>query len=590
MGRVRRCIIALVLVSAAGPLRAQVLNPSFEDASRMAPALPAVWFVSAPNRSLGLDSATAYHGRHSLRSSADGGGALSVANQRITGARVAGGEVALSGWIRTTDVHGGYAGLWLRADGAGSGPSAVLDLENMRDTGVFGTTEWTRYEIRMSIPAETEQLLAGVLHSGSGDAWFDAIELTITGVQDVVLEPTSAMLELLDRHSTPLQTVDPTDPLADLDRVAHVFDGARVIGLGEGTHGTREFFQMKHRIVRWFAERAGHGGRTVFAIEANMPEARRVNDYVVNGRGNARDAVAGMYFWTWNTEEVVALVEWMRQYNASGAGRIEFYGFDAQFPLVAADSVVAFLARVDPQAAATARSAYASVRATWAAADSARARPEQGPALRARLDAQAVLELIERQRRRYGALADSADVDWAVQNARVVFQSVAPMSGAPSRDQSMADNIAWIVARQPVETQIVLWAHNGHIQRAGNWMGAHLARRFGDEYLPVGFAFGSGAYRAFSGGVLGPQVEGPPRPGSFEHLVARNGHRFALIDVRAMGMQADTEWLRRPVPMRMIGAAVSDDPYRESRIADAFDAIVYVDRTTASQPARGEGD
>jgi hypothetical protein len=72
--------------------------------------------------------------------------------------------------------------------------------------------------------------------------------------------------------------------------------------MGEATHGSREFFQMKHRMLEFLAEKMGF---TVFAIEANWPESLAVNDFVLNGEGDPAVALAGMYFWTWNTEEVL---------------------------------------------------------------------------------------------------------------------------------------------------------------------------------------------------------------------------------------------------------------------------------------------
>src|SRR5438093_4375466 len=97
---------------------------------------------------------------------------------------------------------------------------------------------------------------------------------------------------------------------------------------------------MKHRVLEYLATQQGF---TIFAIEANMPEAYRLNDYVLEGKGDPVKLIGGMYFWTWNTEEVLAMVEWMRKFNRSGKGRIEFTGFDMQTPDVAMENAVHFL-------------------------------------------------------------------------------------------------------------------------------------------------------------------------------------------------------------------------------------------------------
>ena len=117
---------------------------------------------------------------------------------------------------------------------------------------------------------------------------------------------------------------------------------ARIVSLGEATHGSREIFQLKHRMLEFLATEMGF---TIFSIEANMPEAYRLNDYVLNGTGDPAQLLRGMYFWTWDTEEVLEMIRWMREFNRSGRGRVEFTGFDMQTPTVAAEIVRGFAPR-----------------------------------------------------------------------------------------------------------------------------------------------------------------------------------------------------------------------------------------------------
>ncbi len=162
----------------------------------------------------------------------------------------------------------------------------------------------------------------------------------------------------LRSNAHPFRTCEPDSGDADLAFLRDVVGDARVVALGEGTHGTHEFFQMKRRVVEYLAS---HMGFTLFAIEANMPEAYRVNDYVLTGRGDPKALLQGMYFWTWNTQEVLDLIEWMRAFNRSGRGRIQFLGFDMQTPDTAAAIVTRFVARAEPAYLDSVRSAYALV-------------------------------------------------------------------------------------------------------------------------------------------------------------------------------------------------------------------------------------
>src|SRR5262245_33063476 len=159
--------------------------------------------------------------------------------------------------------------------------------------------------------------------------------------------PTDPVVAWMKRTAYPLATCEPVDDQRDLAFLKTLVGDAHIVALGEGTHGTHEFFTLKHRITRYLATEMGF---KVFAIEANMPEAYRVNDYVLGGAGDTQALLDGMYFWTWNTREVAALIEWMRAYNASKRGRMEFTGFDMQTPDTAAAIARRGLAAVDPAA------------------------------------------------------------------------------------------------------------------------------------------------------------------------------------------------------------------------------------------------
>jgi erythromycin esterase-like protein len=152
-------------------------------------------------------------------------------------------------------------------------------------------------------------------------------------------------VEWVRSHAVVLSTPEAGHGFADMQPLKQIVGDARVVELGEATHGTREFFQMKHRMLEFLATEMGF---TIFSIEANMPEAYRLNDYVLTGKGDPKALLKGMYFWTWDTEEVLSMIEWMRAFNQSGKGRVEFTGFDMQTPTVAVGIVSQFVERNDP--------------------------------------------------------------------------------------------------------------------------------------------------------------------------------------------------------------------------------------------------
>ncbi len=146
-------------------------------------------------------------------------------------------------------------------------------------------------------------------------------------------------------HAVRLKTPEAGHGFADMQPLKNIVGNARIVALGEATHGTREFFQLKHRMLEFLATEMGF---SIFSIEANMPEAYRLNDFVLNGRGDPASLIKGMYFWTWDTQEVLDMVLWMREFNKSGKGRLQFTGFDMQTPNVAMGIVNDFLTGADP--------------------------------------------------------------------------------------------------------------------------------------------------------------------------------------------------------------------------------------------------
>ena len=134
---------------------------------------------------------------------------------------------------------------------------------------------------------------------------------------------------------------------------------------------------------------------------------------------------------------------------------------------------------------------------------------------------------------------------------------------------------------------MALWAHNVHVNRAEGWMGAYLAERMGESYLPIAFAFGEGDYVAMGPEGLGTHTAAPPPAGTVEHALRQVGLPRFFLDLRATRGVPEAQWLVEPRPFRHIGSRTPDEPYRPNALAVNFDALIFLDRTTATQPLPG---
>src|SRR5262249_5518051 len=186
----------------------------------------------------------------------------------------------------------------------------------------------------------------------------------------------------------------------------------------------------------------------------------------------------------------------------------------------------------------------------------------------------------------------SRDIEWAIQNARVVLQCMQLKAGTVTRDQSMAENVKWILDNNPGE-KIVLWAHNGHVSAAsvGGFkpMGAALRKMFGAQMVVFGFAFNQGSFQAVEPNKgLHDFTVGPAPAGSLDATLAAAGIPLLALDLRGIpkGSPAAT-WLSEPHKTRSIGAVFSRDSaaqyLSELNAPESFDVILFVEKTTAAR-------
>ena len=502
-----------------------------------------------------------------------------------------GKKLRYTGFIKTEDVKDGHAGLWWRVD---SPQKPAIAFDNMADRGPKGTTDWQEYVIELDIPEEGSNINFGVLLVGTGKAWFDNLQIFLDGepyqqTRPELIVPKRADRKWIRENAIPIETADPTSGHADLIPLKEMIGDSRIVALGEGTHGTSEFFKMKHRIVRYLAEEMDF---TVFAIEANMPEARMVNRYVLTGEGDPKKALSGLYFWTWDTSEVLAMIEWMKDYNLSGKGRIEFYGFDMQFPDVAMANVREFVGKADPEFVAHLEEHYGQVEEISQAVRKTRDRSKIDFEKWYDAAKQVYGHLVSR-RDSYAESLDTLEVDWIIQDALVVLQAAeASMKGKRSRDESMADNLDWILAHTPPGTKVVTWAHNGHVSKnLGTFksMGHYLSERHGEDMVVFGFAFHTGEYTAVGKNGINVYGTSPSEPGSVEWFLKSSGIPQMILNLReASGEDKGARWLMQELDFRSIGAMAMDYAFSPHKITEEFDALIYFEKTTPSDCFRSQ--
>lgn len=393
----------------------------------------------------------------------------------------------------------------------------------------------------------------------------------------------------LQERATPL-TDQPELDAAGAAAVSAIVGDAQLVALGESTHGSGEFTDWRLRV---FQSLVRDRGFRVYAAEVPWAEALAVNDYVVQGTGSAREALAALLTWTVDTEETLRVVEWMRAYNADSSHheKLRFCGFDVLTPRAVA-LLLAYLREVDGLAASTFAPALAPFATVTSEKSYASLPTRDQDALKRQLGA--VVAHLDANRARYSARTDDTTWARARQCARLIQQATASYTDYQARDQFMFENIQWLVKHSPAGTKFLLAAHNSHIaaeQHDVQYMGRLLREHWGQRYVAIGTSFREGALQALDWTGGDPNSRrmfevGSAPAGTLDHDLSLARLPRLLIDLRRAPAPI-AAWLQSAQRMRSIGAGFSrDDDFELFTPSRAFDAILYLERVTAAHPLR----
>jgi erythromycin esterase-like protein len=439
----------------------------------------------------------------------------------------------------------------------------------------------------------------------------------------------AALGATLATAARPISPTPATGPGADHDALLDLSGERRVVLLGEGSHGTHEFYAARAAITRRLVEERGFDA---VAIEGDWPDSDRVNRWIrgVGHDWTARDALDGFRRfpqWMWRNADVVALVDALRararQVGADGQAP-GFYGLDLYSLHASIDEVLRYLDATDPDAARRARERYACF-------DHFGEDPQSYGYVaafdRAESCEEAVVQQLVELRRRAPELA-RADGDGgaslspeeeffsAEQNARLVIDAEryyrAMFRGRTSswnlRDTHMADTLDALLAHlrgRGRAGKVVVWAHNSHLGDARHTqmgeggelnLGQLVRERHPDDCLLVGFTTHAGTVTAAHdwGDSAERMRVNPSLPGSVERALhqasrARGAEAIFLPLHGSAAADAARAALETPLLERAIGVIYRPRTERQShyfqaRVGRQFDALYHYDATRAVEP------
>ncbi|MGD1072500.1 MAG: erythromycin esterase family protein [Bryobacteraceae bacterium] len=412
-----------------------------------------------------------------------------------------------------------------------------------------------------------------------------------------------------------------THSAADYDPLIEFIGDARFVLLGEASHGTHEFYRERVRITKRLILEKGF---TAVAVEADWPDAYRVNRYVQGQSADAdsADALSGFRrfpAWMWRNAVVLDFIGWLREHNDSlsdGIGKTGFYGLDLYSLHTSIEAVLCYLDKVDPEGARRARHRYACFENFGE--DPQSYGYAAGLGLSHSCEEEVVVQLLDLQRRaaqyarRDGRIA-ADDFFYAEQNAllvkdaeqyyRTMFRG--HVSSWNLRDTHMARTLKGLIAHLSIGGQrakVVVWAHNSHLGDARatemGWkgelnLGELVRRNFPGQSAAVGFSTYRGTVTAASdwGAPAERKRVRPALDGSYESLFHAAGLEMAMPSffLTLPRGAALSGALREPLLERAIGVVYKPETERMShyfhaRLSDQFDALIHCDETRAVEP------
>lgn len=402
----------------------------------------------------------------------------------------------------------------------------------------------------------------------------------------------------------PFGSIDTVDLSSLLERIGD----ARIVLLGEATHGTSEFYRMRERISRELIVKKGF---RFVAIEGDWPDAARVDNYVRHLEYSASEWMAFSRFptWMWRNNEVRDFVDWLREHNAATKleTRVAFHGLDLYSLYVSIHSVLNYLDQVEPDAAKVARQRYGCL-TPWQGDPAAYGHAALTGSYHTceQHVVRALKDLLE-SRVAY-AKRDGERFFDAVQNARLVanaerYYRVMYYGSRASwnlRDEHMFMTLKNLLTFYGPGSKAIVWAHNSHVGNSaatemasrGEHNIGHLCRQeFGDDAYLVGFGTNSGTVAAASDwdGPMEIKKVQPALPKSYERLCHATGHAHFTLGLRNRSDMTGPQGLGKPQLERAIGVIYRPESERASHYFQAvlprqFDEYIWFDHTRAVTP------
>jgi len=435
-------------------------------------------------------------------------------------------------------------------------------------------------------------------------------------IQNVICQPESNLSSIdkektitwLKQNAIPIQSLKSGNSFNDLMAMKNVLQDVQIIGLGEATHGTKEFFQMKHRMIEFLVKELGF---KILAMEFNYLGAENINNYILNGKGDVYSALRSQGLMVWNTEEIIEMLEWLRNYNqtVSDDKKVIVKGLDTRCNYLGDNFIIIsdYFKKVDPKNAEQTDSLLKTMK-----------KMDQGLTQGINVDSSKneFLKLLSSLIIRRGDFiqqSSSEDFENILERMKIIGQNLCLnyvkiddqrelyYEKIRLRDYYMASNVMDLIQKNSGK-KVIIWAHNMHIAKTDpqeteniKMLGNYLKESFGDKYYSIGFSFDKGSFQTFEYSddrkPLGMQefIVKDEHPNTIDWYMSQTGINPFIINFRLdeipnfMQIFLDSKLLTRRIGGEAIRSRV-EMMNGFCILSHTYDGLIFIYHTTRAEP------
>ena len=414
-----------------------------------------------------------------------------------------------------------------------------------------------------------------------------------------------AVTAWLKQNSIPIKYIEAGNGFSDIQPLKKILQHVQVIGLGEATHGTHEFYKMKGRLVEFLVTQMGF---TAFAIESSFSDCEPINDYLLTGKGDRATGLTNQNYTAWDNDEFSAMLDWMRKYNQKvpDEKKVRFYGLD----ILSLQKVGREKARTYFQKYVTGKAAsidsvvnvFAGEEVNWMD------RVNQTALKQIFIPLNDLISYLTDNKDRLVAVSSLKEWEQTHKYLEVMQQSLyfhlkentppAFASKRLERDEYMWQNLQYLMEKERPDAKFMVWAYNGHLssndETEQHDVGYFLRHKLGNKYYALGLQCYDGTFQTreklpdnFWGDLKIDTLHAVPKSANW--YFAQTGKPCFFVDLRQASSNAVIgKWLDTPNSFAA-GYWIhrkANENFETRKLKGLYDGIIFVQHSTPVHPTK----